>query len=227
MYQRFFSARSVGVAKRAVLWALVGIAFMEFAIIVTAWVATSLEPGLEIPGRVIAFASRDHLPLALGALMLTTIMAIVLSTAGSYLLSPATALVRDVYQRFVNPQASERTLVILLRVMVVVLGLVAYLLSTLSDEFLSVALLAYTIYGAAITPALIASFYWKRATAKGAVASIVTGTGTTLLWKWAGVSGIDAVLPAIAASVLALVVFSYLSSPPPTEKVEPFYAKEE
>lgn len=227
MYQRFFSARSVGVAKRAVLWALVGIAFMEFAIIVTAWVASSLEPGLEVPGRVIAFASRDQLPMALGALMLTTIMAIVLSTAGSYLLSPATALVRDVYQRFVNPQASERTLVILLRVMVVVLGVVAYFLSTLSDEFLSVALLAYTIYGAAITPALIASFYWKRATAKGAVASIITGTGTTILWQWVGVTGIDAVLPAIAASVLALVVFSYLSSPPPPEKVEPFYANVE
>ncbi len=226
MYQRFFSARSVGVAKRAVLWALVGITFMEFAIIVTAWVASSLEPGLEIPGRVLAFSSRDHLPVVLGALMLTTIMAIVLSTAGSYLLSPATALVRDVYQRFVNPHASERTLVILLRVMVVVLGVAAYYLSTLSDEFLSVALLAYTIYGAAITPALIASFYWKRATATGAVASIVTGTGTTLLWKWAGVSGIDAVLPAIAASVLALVVFSYLSSPPPPEKVEPFYAND-
>lgn len=226
MYQRFFSARSVGVAKRAVLWALVGIAFMEFAIIVTAWVATSLQPGLEIPGRVIAFASRDHLPLALGALMLTTIMAIVLSTAGSYLLSPATAVVRDVYQRFVNPQASERTLVILLRVMVVVLGLAAYFLSTLSDEFLSVALLAYTIYGAAITPALIASFYWKRATATGAVASILTGTGTTLLWTWVGFSDVDAVLPAIAASVLALVVFSYLSSPPPAEKVEPFYVND-
>jgi SSS family solute:Na+ symporter/sodium/proline symporter len=225
MYQRFFSARSSGVAKRAVLWALVGIAFMEMAIILTAWVASSLEPGLEIPGRVIAFASRDHLPLALGALMLTTIMAIVLSTAGSYLLSPATALIRDVYQRFVNPGASERSLVVLLRLMVVVLGVVAYFLSTLSEEFLSVALLAYTIYGAAITPALIASFYWKRATATGAVASIITGTGTTLLWKWIGVTGIDAVLPAISASVLALVIVSYLSAPPPAEKVEPFYAE--
>lgn len=224
MYQRFFSARSVSVARRAVLWALAGIAFMEFAIIVTAWVASSLEPGLEIPGRVIAFASRDHLPVALGALMLTTIMAIVLSTAGSYLLSPATALVRDVYQRFLNPKASERSLVILLRILVVGLGLAAYFLSTLSDEFLSVALLAYTVYGAAITPALIASFYWKRATATGAVASIVTGTVTTLLWKWLDIGEVDAVLPAIAVSILALVAGSYLSSPPPPEKVEPFYS---
>lgn len=197
---------------------------MEFAIIVTAWVASSLEPGLEIPGRVIAFASRDHLPVALGALMLTTIMAIVLSTAGSYLLSPATALVRDVYQRFLNPKASERSLVILLRILVVGLGLAAYFLSTLSDEFLSVALLAYTVYGAAITPALIASFYWKRATATGAVASIVTGTVTTLLWKWLDIGEVDAVLPAIAVSILALVAGSYLSSPPPPEKVEPFYS---
>ena len=89
MYQRFFSARDQGTAKRAVLWMLGGVAFMESAIILCAWVASSLEPDLEIHGRVIAFAARDHLPPLLGAFMLTTIMAIVLSTAGSYLLAPA------------------------------------------------------------------------------------------------------------------------------------------
>lgn len=223
MYQRFFSARSEGIARRAVLWTLGGVAFMELAIIATAWVASSLQPGLEVPGRVIAFAARDHLPAALGALVLTTIMAIVLSTAGSYLLSPATALVRDVYQRFINPRASERTLVTLLRLAVVALGVAAYVLSQLSDEFLAVALLAYTIYGAAITPSLIAAFFWRRATAAGAVASIALGAGTTLLWQWFGPSAVDAVLPAIAVSVLALVFVSLATPPPPPEKVRPFH----
>ena len=103
---------------------------MELSIILTAWVASSLEPDLTIHGRVIAYAARDHLPVALGAMMLTSIMAIILSTAGSYLLAPATCLVRDIYQRFLKPDASERSLVILLRIAVVVLGLTAYYLST-------------------------------------------------------------------------------------------------
>lgn len=224
MYQRFFSARTKGTARKAVIWMLVGVGFMEFAIIVTAWVASSLEPDLEAPGRVIAFAARNHLPVALGALMLTSIMAIVLSTAGSYLLAPATAIIRDIYQRFLNPEASERSLVILLRVFVLVLGATAFYLSTLSDEFLSVALLAYTVYGAAITPSLIAAFFWKRATATGATASIISGTAATLIWKQFAGGSVDAVLPAICISVLTLVLVSLLSPPPPQGKVEPFFS---
>ncbi len=230
MFQRFFSARSEGTAQKAVGWLLFGVAFMELTIIVTAWVASSLEPNLEIHGRVIAFAARDHLPLLLGALLLTTIMAIILSTAGSYLLAPATCIVRDIYQRFVNPEASERTLVWLLRGTVVLLGIAAYYLSTLSDEFLSVALLAYTIYGAGITPALIAAFVWRRATAAGALASILTGTAVTLLWKVVqgslGTLGeLHEVVPAIVASVLALVVVSLATPRSPPEKVDPFFAE--
>ncbi len=159
MYQRFFSARNEGVARKAVLWTLLGVAFMEWVIILTAWVASSLEPSLEIHGLVIAHASRNHLPLMLRTLMLTAIMAIVLSTAASYLLAPATCLVRDVYQRFFKPDATQLSLLILLRVIVVLLGVAAYYLSTLSAEFLSVALLAYTIHGAGITPALLAAFF--------------------------------------------------------------------
>jgi len=225
MYQRFFSARTEGTARAAAIWTLAGVAFMEFAIILTAWFASALEPDLDVPGRVIAFAARDHLPQALGSLMLTTIMAIVLSTAGSYLLAPATAIVRDIYQRFVNPNASEQALVIWLRVWVVFLGAAAFCLSTLSDEFLSVALLAYTVYGAAITPALIAAFCWKRATALGAVASITSGTATTLIWKLLGDESVDAVLPAIFVSVLALIVVSLLTPPPLPESVTPFFRR--
>lgn len=223
MYQRFFSARSEGIARKAVLWTLVGVAFMEMAIIATAWVGSALEPELDIPGRVIAYAARDYLPVPLGALLLTTIMAIVLSTASSYLLAPSTAVIRDLYQRFVNPAASERSLVIGLRLIVILLGVCAYYLSTLSDEFLSVALLAYTIYGAAVTPALVASFFWKRATAQGAVWSIVSGTATTLLWKLSGIVYFDAVIPAITISVLTLILVSLMTPPSPPEKVDPFF----
>lgn len=223
MYQRFFSARTEGIARQAVIWTLGGVAFMELAIIATAWVGSALQPDLEIPGRVIAFASRDNLPIVLGALMLTTIASIVLSTASSYLLAPATAVVRDVFQRFIYPSASERLLVIALRVVVIALGCAAYWLSTLSDQFLEVALLAYTIYGAAITPALIAAFYWRRATAVGAVTSIALGTATTLGWWWLGADILDPVIPAISVSVLALVVVSLMSAPPPAHKVEPFF----
>ena len=90
------------------------------------------------------------------------------------------------------------------------------------------ALLAYTIYGAGITPALIAAFFWRRATAAGAMSSILSGTVVTLLWyKFQNQLGswgvVDAVVPAIVVSLLMLVAVSLLTRPEPPEKVEPFF----
>jgi SSS family solute:Na+ symporter/sodium/proline symporter len=124
------------------------------------------------------------------------------------------------------------------RIVVVVLGLVALGLAFTSDRFFSVALFAYTIYGAGITPALLAAYFWRRATAAGAVASMLTGVGCALGWKlltgagaqarldaaglawlsdlgrWGVAREVDAVLPAVAVSVVVLVVVS-LATPPP------------
>lgn len=233
MYQRFFSARTEGMAKRATIWLLVGVAYMELMIILTAWAASALEwqgGQLERPGRVIAYAARDHLPVWLGALVLTTIMAIIVSTAISYLLVPATALVRDLYQRFINPQAAEHQLVWLLRGLVITLGLLAYIISTYSEKFLEVALRAYTIYGTGVTPSLVAALTWRRATAQGAVTSIITGVVTTLVWEFGGLgerTGVDPVIPAILLSVIALIVVSLLTPPPRPEQLNPFFGTEE
>lgn len=232
MYQRFFSAQTPRMARHATVWLLFGVFFMELMIILTAWAGSALEwqgGNLGRPGRVLAYVARDHLPVALGAMLLTTIMAIIVSTAISYLLVPATALVRDVYQRFINPQATERRLVWLLRGLVVFLGGVAYVISTYSEQFLSVALKAYTIYGTGVTPSLVAALIWKRATAYGSIASIITGVATTLVWEFGGFgerTGVDPVIPAIALSVVVLVVVSLLTPPPPREQLVPFHGED-
>ncbi len=169
--------------------------------------------------------------------MIATAVAIVVSTADSYLLAPATSVVRDIYQRFIQPDASDRRIVVTSRLCVVGLGVVALGLAFTSDEFFGVALFAYTIYGCAITPAMLAAFFWKRATAGGASASIVVGGVVALLWEasatlaggdhaWAdwmvetfGIGGYEPVLVAFPLSVLALVGVSLISPPPSEEQV--------
>src|SRR5207247_382723 len=108
-------------------------------------------------------------------------------------------------QRCINPKATERKRVWLLRGLVIGLGIVASIISTFSEKFLEIALRAYTIYGTGITPSLVAALTWKRATAQGAVTSIMMGAATTLIW-WVGGCGISmGVAPRmadLAASVL-------------------------
>ena len=116
------------------------------------------------------------------------------------------------------------------RAPVVVLGVVAFGASVFSEKFLSVALWAYTMYGASITPALLATFFWKRATGAGAAAGIAGGMVMTVGWEI--VSQYDklpewlaeyaAVLPAMGVSVFLLIGVSLLTSPPKRAQWEPF-----
>jgi Na+/proline symporter len=68
----------------------------------------------------------------------------------------------------------------------------------------------------------MAVFFWRRATTQGAVASIFLGAFVTIVWQWSG-SEIDAIYPALGASVVSLIFVSLLTPPPKPEKVNPFF----
>ena len=224
MYQRFFASKDVRGAKSATKILVFAVVIIELLIIASAWVSSSMIPDAEVGKHVLIFAAHQLLPPFLGAIMMTTIVGIIISTADSFLLVPATTLMRDIYLNYINPNASEKKIVLLSRLLVLVLGIVAFIVSkgfAESEGFFERALYAYTIYGAAITPALVAALFWKEATKEGAIASIISGTAMTLLWKevpalwtWlpAGIYGsVDEVLPAIFCSVIALVGVSLLT----------------
>ncbi|CAM2010981.1 sodium:solute symporter family protein [Acanthopleuribacter pedis] len=227
MYQRFSAATSSKGAKTATMFLVVAVIFIEGAIISSAWISSSMIENAENGRHVLIYASHRYLPTFLGAIMLTTMVGIIISTADSFLLVPSTTLMRDVYLQYINPDADDRKIVLLSRLLVLALGIVAYVVSlgfAQSATFFDKALYAYTIYGAAITPSLVAAFFWKRATGAGAVASITAGTVVTLLWKEAGFvqdlvpaaiyQNCDAVLPAIFTSMLCLVGVSLATAKP-------------
>jgi solute:Na+ symporter, SSS family len=110
---------------------------------------------------------------------------------------------------------------------VVVLGLAGFVALNFFTTILEMALWAYTMYGAAITPALLAAFIWPRATRQGGVASIASGMAVTLGWEISGKvsggypAGLPTVYPAFAASVLALVFVSLATPAPSARELAP------
>lgn len=248
MYQRIFSAKSAGTARKAVFFWVFGVAFLEISIYFLGLTgAVAAEQGLipqlfaggpadtveNLSENVIPTLAVGVLPRILGMLLVATMMAIVVSTADSFLLVPATNLTRDVYQRFIAPNASERRVVATSRVLVLLLGGVAYLLVNQFPTILSAAYTAYLVYGAALTPALLAAFLWKRATSQGALASITLGAAVTLVWTFVlpNVSGFErwnpflqeVTYPAVSVSILALIGVSLLTPAPPAKAWEPFF----
>ena len=234
VYQRICSARDAGNARRAVGFWVVGVIVLESAISLmgltgSVAAAQGLMPDLGAMGpgateAVIPTLALSVLPQGLGMLMVATMLAIVVSTADSFLLVPATNLTRDVYQRWINPGADGKQVVLISRILVLVLGFVAFLLVNQFPTILAAAFTAYLIYGTSITPALLAAFLWRRATGAGAVASIVVGTATTLIWTfvldtegWHPVLA-EVMFPAVGLSLTALVAVSYMT-PRPSEHV--------
>jgi Na+/proline symporter len=244
MYQKFFSAKSERDARVAVVGWIVGTVVLETLIVALAVFGSALylhNPELSSkPRETIPFVARHALPPFVGALLLGAVFAKVISTANNYLFSPATNLVNDVYTRFINKDASQKSILLVSRVLVVGLGLFALMQGAYWQSILAMALYAYTVYSAAITPVVMGAFFSRRVTAPAAVTSILLGTAVTVFWNVQqlmlqhGSATLlppswlvrDAIFPALIISVASLILVSAITPAPRREQWAPFFADE-
>jgi SSS family solute:Na+ symporter/sodium/proline symporter len=225
MYQKFFSARSARDARISVIGWVIGTVILETLIVAIAVFGRALFPTGEValhPREIIPYTARHGLPAFMGAVLLGAVFAKVISTASNYLFSPATNLINDVFVRYISPNASNKRVLIVSRLTVVLLGCWALYQAVYAESILQKMLWAYTIYSAALTPVVLAAFYSKRVTAWGAVAAIATGTAITLAWDLKAVRDLfpailanrDAIFPALFAALIAMVAVSLFTPRP-------------
>jgi SSS family solute:Na+ symporter/sodium/proline symporter len=233
MYQKFFSARSERDARISVIGWIVGTVLLETLIVAIAVFGSALFPTGEVsrqPYEIIPYTARHGLPAFMGALLLGAVFAKVISTASNYLFSPATNLIEDVFVRYIAPDASNKRVLIVSRLAVVLLGCWALYQAIYAPSILAKMLYAYTIYSAALTPVVLAAFFSKRVTAWGAVAAIATGTAVTLGWDIPAIRAFfppilaqrDAIFPALFAAVAAMVLVSLFTPAPAPEQLAQF-----
>jgi len=233
MYQKFFSAKTERDARISVIGWILGTLLLETLIVAIAVFGSALYPTGEVarqPYEIIPYTARHGLPALMGALLLGAVFAKVISTASNYLFSPATNLINDVFVRYIAPGASNRRVLIVSRLAVVLLGCWALYQAIYAQSILEKMLWAYTIYSAALTPVVLAAFYSKRVTAWGAVAAIGAGTVVTLAWDAPAVKALfppilaarDAIFPSLFAAVIAMVVVSLFTPKPAPEQLAQF-----
>ncbi|MCK4236956.1 MAG: sodium:solute symporter family protein, partial [Candidatus Krumholzibacteria bacterium] len=249
MYQKFYSAKTPKDAKMSVIFWTIGTVVVETLVVAIAVFAMVRVLGMTGPGgqplidpnvpkeggKLVLLAARHLVPGPVGVLLLAAAVVVVLSTGMNYLLSPTTNIMRDIYQRFINPDADQKRMVILQRVWVVALGVCAFFLATRLKSVLNMAYFAYTIYGVSITPALIAALTWKRATKAGGLSSIIGGAVVCIALKVltyvlpehlvpeGDPFGIPIIYPALIISVAALVIVSLSTRPPEPEMIKELF----
>ena len=126
-----------------------------------------------------------------------------MSTADSQLLVSSSALAEDFYKKLFRPDASAKEVVMVGRIAVLALSFVALVLAFNPDSsVLGLVSYAWAGFGAAFGPALLLSLYWSRMNRNGALAGIVVGAVTVVVWKQlsGGIFDLYEIVPGILLS---------------------------
>ena len=166
------------------------------------------------PERVfIALATLLFNPWVAGVL-LSAILAAIMSTLSCQLLVCSSALTEDFYRGFLRPRASQHELVWFGRAMVLSVALVAIAIARDPESrVLGLVSYAWAGFGAAFGPVVLFSLFWKRMTRNGALAGMIVGALTVILWKQTG-SALYEMVPGVIAASAAILIASRLGDAP-------------
>ena len=158
-------------------------------------------------------------PLITGFL-LAAILAAIMSTISSQLLVTSSALTEDFYKTFLRRNATDKELVLVGRLSVLLVAIVGLLLAlTPNKTILALVGYAWAGFGSAFGPAVLLSLYWRRMTKWGALAGMVVGAVTVLVWV--NIPGLSdfmyEMIPGFTLSLIAVIGVSFMTSIPNKE----------
>jgi sodium/proline symporter len=153
----------------------------------------------------------------MAGILLAAILAAIMSTADSQLLVSSSALAEDFYKQVYKKDATSEEIVRVGRAAVIIISIIALILAMTPDSsVLGLVSYAWAGFGAAFGPALVLSLYWSRMNRNGALAGIVIGGITIVVWKQLSGGWYDVyeIVPGIIFSTIAIVAVSLLTGEP-------------
>jgi len=149
----------------------------------------ALFPGLADPEHLFPTAAENLLPAFLTAVVLTGVLAAIMSTVSAQLIVAASAVAHDIYSKIIRGSVNHKQILTISRVTVLVIGLGAMLLALTETRVIFwFVLFAWSGLGATFGPIILFTLYSKNITRKGAIAGMLTGFFTTIIWKVTGLS---------------------------------------
>jgi len=209
-----------GTARKAGMWAtLWNLLFVPTPYLVGI-LAILILPELDDPEMAIFEVAGALLPAAVTGLVMAAIMAAIMSTADSLLLQTGSIAARDLYERFINPHATEKQMVWVSRSLVTLIAVVGYAVALVEPPTVfSIVIFATSVLGSAFLPAYLCAVWWKKANTPGALTSMVIGALVAFTWEYGGhveATRIHPMLAGLVCSSITMFVVSLL-----TQKIAP------
>ena len=181
---------------------------------------------------IIKLFTQDIKMPVIAGIFLCGILAAIMSTADSQLLVSASSVAEDIVKGIIKKDATEKTVFRISRITVLAIAVLAYLIAlNPNSSIMGLVSNAWAGLGAAFGPTVLLSLYWKRTNFQGAVAGILAGALTVLVWDYiplvsgatlGSVTGLYSLAVGFAVSLLAIVAVSLLTPAPSAEMVEEF-----
>lgn len=149
--------------------------------------------------------------------LLAAILSAIMSTVDSQLLVSSSALANDLYKAIFRRNASTKEEMIVGRIAVIGIAVIAILLGYNPDsKVLELVSYAWAGFGAAFGPVIVLSLFWKRMTRNGALAGIITGSLTVIIWSQieGGIFELYELAPGFLLGIIAIIIFSLIGGSP-------------
>ena len=228
---RFMSIEKPSMVKKSATVAIIWVVITLLAAIFIAYLGRMVV-GTELLAKgaqelIFVTLARRLFPGFIAGILLAAIIAASMSTADSQLLVASSSFTSDIYKPIIRKDASEKELLWIGRLVVIIVSIVAFFIANSKGEgaqaIMNMVSNAWALFGAAFGPVIILSLFWKRFTYKGALAGIISGAIVDIVWLITMAStGIYEIIPAFIVSFVLCVVVSLIDKAPSEEVVKIF-----
>lgn len=229
---RFMSIEKASMVKKSATVAIIWVVLSLGSVCLISYFGRMLVADELLPAgmqkMVFITLARKLFPAFIAGVLLAAIMAASMSTADSQLLVASSSFTSDIYRPIFRKNASDREILWIGRLVVLVVSVVAFLIASSKGEgaqaIMNMVENAWGGFGSAFGPVVILSLFWRRLTYKGAIAGVVGGALVDVLWYifLSGSTGVYELLPSFAAGMLITVVATLLDKAPEKEVTDIF-----
>ena len=198
-YTRCFAAKDLNAARNGTLLAAVGVGVIALAATFLGMSARIMFPDLDGGSVAMATLIMELFPIGVKGLVLIGVLAAIMSTADICILVASANITRDIYHRYINPEATDKVLVRLGMISSLAIGVLAAIMAWKMMDIINILYIAFTINSAGLFLPTIAALYWRRANSTAAFWSMTCSLITVLVWyvggtfNWSSIFAIDPV----------------------------------
>ena len=231
-YTRCIAARDARTARTGTIYAAVLVLIIAGTSTFLGMAGKLILPDLSSSNNVIAALVVELFPHGLKGLVLIGVLSAIMSTADISVLTGSASLTKDIYQRYINPNASDKTLLRVGFGASLFVGVLGAIFGWFTQDIMNILLITFTINSAGLFLPTLGAFFWKKSCSAGAFASMLSATVIAVVWFIGGkvsslpLFSIDALWPSFGVSAILYVVIclTHHQTPAEQETAEKFYA---